>query len=91
MNACIRAAVRTCLAYNIEPYGIRRGYEGMIENDIQLLNAGSVSNIIQYGGVKRSIYGLLFLGVLFGSYASSMVRAFCAYLRYEIYNNLGKK
>lgn len=50
MNACIRAAVRTCLAYGIEPYGIRRGYEGMIEDDIHPLNAGSVSNIIQYGG-----------------------------------------
>ncbi len=50
MNACIRAAVRTALAFDIEPYGIRRGYEGMIEDDIQPLNAASVSNIIQYGG-----------------------------------------
>jgi len=42
-------------------------------------------NLIQYPGVKRSVYGLFFLGILFGSYASSMVRAFCAYLRNEIY------
>lgn len=50
MNACIRAAVRTALAYGLEPYGIRRGYQGMIENDIAPLQASSVSNIIQYGG-----------------------------------------
>lgn len=50
MNACIRAAVRTALAYGLEPYGIRRGYQGMIENDISLLTADSVANIIQYGG-----------------------------------------
>lgn len=50
MNACIRAAVRTALAHNMEPFGIRRGYEGMIANDIVPLSAASVSNIIQYGG-----------------------------------------
>lgn len=50
MNACIRAAVRTALAYGFEPYSIQRGYQGMIENDIQPLAAESVANIIQYGG-----------------------------------------
>ncbi|MEI6773602.1 MAG: hypothetical protein WCL18_01960 [bacterium] len=58
---------------------------------IILIYLAIIFNIIQYGGVKRSIYGLLFLGILFGSYASSMVRAFCAYLWYEIYSNLTKK
>lgn len=50
MNACLRAAVRTCVNKGIAVYGIRRGYEGMIENDIFKMDAQSVSNIIQYGG-----------------------------------------
>ena len=50
MNACIRAAVRTALHHNIEVYGIKRGYQGMIENDIIPLNTESVSNILQLGG-----------------------------------------
>jgi len=48
-------------------------------------------NLLQYQWVKRSIYGLFFLGIFFGSYASSMVRAFCAYLRQEIYYSYTKK
>jgi hypothetical protein len=50
-----------------------------------------VFNIIQYPGVKRTVYGLFFLSILFGSYASSMIRAFFAYFWQEIYNNLPKK
>ncbi len=50
MNACIRAAVRTTLAFDMEPFGIMHGYEGMINDQIMPLDAGSVSNIIQYGG-----------------------------------------
>lgn len=50
MNAAIRAVVRTCIYYNLEVYGIYRGYDGMIANNIELLNARSVSNIIQRGG-----------------------------------------
>lgn len=50
MNACVRAAVRTALYYNIEPFGIIRGYDGMINNDITPLNSLSVSNILQKGG-----------------------------------------
>jgi len=50
MNACIRSVVRACVHFNIEVFGIRRGYQGMIENDICRLSASSVANIIQYGG-----------------------------------------
>jgi hypothetical protein len=50
-----------------------------------------VFNIIQYSGIKRTVYGLFFLSILFGSYASSMIRAFFAYFWQEIYNNLPKK
>lgn len=50
MNAAVRAVVRTSIYYGKEIYGIYRGYEGMIENDLVKLNARSVSNIIQRGG-----------------------------------------
>ncbi|MFT5725204.1 MAG: 6-phosphofructokinase 1 [Bacteroidia bacterium] len=50
MNAAIRAVVRTASYHNIEVYGIRRGYQGMIENDFIELSSRSVANIIQTGG-----------------------------------------
>lgn len=50
MNACIRAAVRTAIYHGVEVVGIRRGFEGMIEGDMSLLNSQSVANIIQRGG-----------------------------------------
>lgn len=50
MNACIRAVVRTAIYHKVEVYGIRRGYEGMIEGDIHPMNSQSVANIIQRGG-----------------------------------------
>ena len=50
MNAAIRAVVRASLSYGIKVYGIRRGYEGMIEGDIIPMESHSVSNIIQRGG-----------------------------------------
>lgn len=50
MNAAIRAIVRTGLANNIRMYGIQRGYQGMIDDDMRPLTSRSVSNIIQRGG-----------------------------------------
>lgn len=50
MNAAIRAVVRTAIYHGIEAYGIRRGYQGMIEGDIYKMQATDVSNIIQRGG-----------------------------------------
>jgi 6-phosphofructokinase 1 len=50
MNANIRAVVRTALHFNCEVFGIRRGYEGLIDNDIAQLGSKDVSNIIQLGG-----------------------------------------
>ena len=50
MNACIRAAVRTGIYYNLEVFGILRGYEGMVNGEFVLMNASSVSNIIHHGG-----------------------------------------
>lgn len=50
MNAAIRAVVRSCVYYNIDCYGIRKGYDGLIKNDIVKLDARSVRNIINTGG-----------------------------------------
>lgn len=50
MNAAIRAVVRTANYNNIEIYGIRRGYQGLIDDDIFLMDNQSVANIIQRGG-----------------------------------------
>ncbi len=50
MNAAIRAVVRTALYNNKEVFGIYRGYQGLINGEIEPLNSRSVSNIIQRGG-----------------------------------------
>lgn len=50
MNAAIRAIVKTCLHYNIVPFGIYDGYQGMMEGRGKQLNHSDVDNIIQYGG-----------------------------------------
>ena len=50
MNAAIRAVVRTAIYMGLDVYGIYRGYEGMIDNQIEQLYSHSVSNIIQRGG-----------------------------------------
>lgn len=50
MNAAIRAVVRTALANGLKVKGIRRGYTGLLEEDIVDMNARSVADIIQRGG-----------------------------------------
>lgn len=50
MNAAIRAVVRTALANGIKVKGIKRGYSGLLEEDIFDMDAKSVSDIIQRGG-----------------------------------------
>ncbi|MBX7125817.1 MAG: 6-phosphofructokinase [Cyclobacteriaceae bacterium] len=50
MNAAIRAVVRASIYYGKEVYGIMRGYEGMIDDEIVKLGSRSVGNILQRGG-----------------------------------------
>ena len=50
VNAAIRAVVRSAVYSKIEPLGIFRGYEGLIDNDLKVLNRRSVSGIINLGG-----------------------------------------
>ncbi len=50
MNAAVRAVVRTAISLGMNVKGIRRGYAGLIEEDIIDLDARSVSDIINRGG-----------------------------------------
>lgn len=50
MNAAIRAVVRYGIYHDMEVYGIRRGYEGLIDGDIERLYRRSVGDIMQRGG-----------------------------------------
>lgn len=50
MNACIRAVVRTALHHKLQVFGIRYGYEGMINDDFVKMDSKSVANIIHRGG-----------------------------------------
>ena len=50
MNAAVRAVVRTGIYHGLEVFGIMRGYNGMVDNDIFRMEGKSVANIIQRGG-----------------------------------------
>ncbi|MFN3346995.1 MAG: 6-phosphofructokinase [Candidatus Bipolaricaulaceae bacterium] len=50
MNAAIRAVVRAGLAQGWEMVGIRRGYAGLLGEEIRPLGARDVGGIIQLGG-----------------------------------------
>lgn len=50
MNAAIRAVVRTALGNGIKVRGIRRGYSGLLNEDIIDMTARDVSDTIQRGG-----------------------------------------
>ncbi len=50
MNAAIRAVVRTAIDKGMKVKGIRRGYQGLIDEEIIDMDRHSVSEIIQKGG-----------------------------------------
>ena len=50
MNAAIRAVVRTALGRGLRVRGIRRGYHGLLQEEIIDMTARDVSDIIQRGG-----------------------------------------
>ena len=52
MNACIRAVVRTALYYGMEVFGIQKGYQGLIDDDMVPMEMRTVSDIVQRGGTK---------------------------------------
>lgn len=50
MNAAVRAVVRTAISLGMTVKGVRRGYAGLIEEDIFDMDARSVSDVINRGG-----------------------------------------
>ena len=50
MNAALRAVVRASVFYGAECYAVHQGYQGLIDNEFELMNARSVKNIINKGG-----------------------------------------
>ena len=50
MNAAIRAVVRAGCEKGMKVYGIRRGYNGLMEDDMYEMDLRSVSDIITKGG-----------------------------------------
>ncbi|MEG1930207.1 MAG: ATP-dependent 6-phosphofructokinase, partial [Anaerovorax sp.] len=50
MNAAIRAVVRGAIYNEMEIFGIKRGYEGLIQGEINQMSTSSVADILQRGG-----------------------------------------
>ncbi|MCL6593909.1 MAG: ATP-dependent 6-phosphofructokinase, partial [Alicyclobacillus sp.] len=50
MNAAVRAVVRTAIYRGLEVMGVRRGYSGLLNGELELMTLGSVADIIQRGG-----------------------------------------
>lgn len=50
MNAAVRAVVRAGLSYGMHVWGIERGYNGLLSEELVEMNLRSVSDIIHRGG-----------------------------------------
>jgi 6-phosphofructokinase 1 len=50
MNAAVRAVVRSGIYHKLEVFGVMRGYQGLLDDDIFKMESRSVANIIQRGG-----------------------------------------
>ena len=50
MNAAVRAVVRAGINKGMKVYGVYRGYNGLLNGDVQEMNLRSVSDIIGFGG-----------------------------------------
>lgn len=50
MNAAVRAVARAALSKGIKVYGVRRGYNGLLNGDVFEMNLRSVSDILSKGG-----------------------------------------
>ncbi|MFD0958571.1 6-phosphofructokinase [Paenibacillus chungangensis] len=50
MNAAVRAVVRSALFHGLEVYGVQRGFQGLLNDDLRPMDLRSVGDIIQRGG-----------------------------------------
>ena len=55
MNAAVRAVTRAAIRKGMQVYGIRRGYNGLINGDVFEMNERSVSDIIQRGCILQGV------------------------------------
>ncbi|MCH5211662.1 MAG: 6-phosphofructokinase [Oscillospiraceae bacterium] len=52
MNAAIRAVVRTGAYYGLKVCGVKRGYNGLINGEIEEMSPRAVSDVLQRGGTR---------------------------------------
>ena len=77
MNAAIRAVVRCGLDRDMEVFGIKNGYEGLLDGDISPMNRYSVGDILQRGGtVLRSARSERFMEDKWVDHGAEMLRTF---------------
>lgn len=50
MNACIRGFVKVAIGLGHEPYGVRNGYEGLMNGKLSPLSLRDVDGITRFGG-----------------------------------------
>lgn len=50
MNTCLKAIVNTCSSRGIEVIAFNKGYQGLIDNDYQILTNEKVAHIGDFGG-----------------------------------------
>ncbi|GAA0334165.1 MULTISPECIES: 6-phosphofructokinase [Oceanobacillus] len=50
MNAAIRAVVRKAIYHDMEVFGVKNGYQGLMDGNFEKMHLGSVGDIIHRGG-----------------------------------------
>ncbi len=50
MNAAVRAVVRKGIYHGLKVFGIKRGFQGLINKEVSIMELGSVADIIHRGG-----------------------------------------
>ena len=77
MNAAVRAAVRCGIDRGMEVYGIKRGYEGLLDGEIVNMNWQSVGDILQRGGtILRTARSRRFMEDEWVQHGAKMLKTF---------------
>ncbi len=77
MNAAVRAAVRCGIEKGMEVYGIKRGYEGLLDGEIVNMEWHSVGDILQRGGtILRTARSTRFMEDRWVEHGARMLNAF---------------
>ena len=77
MNAAVRAAVRCGIDRGMEVYGIKRGYEGLLDGEIVKMEWSSVGDILQRGGtILRTARSSRFMEDKWVEHGARMLDAF---------------